>query len=583
MRVIITDRNGNGVNDPSRSTEQITILGWSSEWPKGYTNFSAEVKRDILQSWAVKTAYDLKVLDGQRIVYQGRLGSPERSLNGSDSSIQLTAFGWYVVLAERRLRKRWVDIEGLTRLVWPAGRDAVMSQTLATVDRGRDRLKITLVPDDYQVIAYADQYHEQYALPVGSTVRRVVMELFARSGPQAMYELYNDDQAASEGAIKMDFVSHASVGAPATDTLDITFSRGDTNSFTLKHYPAQCAGWFSGIAYENGNKVYHNSVAYLCTTGHTAAAATEPGVGGSWGSYWSVSTLSTDEMDQNDYSGLDGLVVYADYHSAHRAAASPAYTSGELVEDVLLLARESDLSADMDAVGEPSIDLSGAFATLNDDFESADSLIQRLAAYGDTSQNTWGLAVWDANGASDGLPKAVFSARDVSSWEYEVSITDLTAFAPEESEDQLFNWISVRYTDEAGKSHLLTPDDDADLKDATSIAAYGKRCSPTLNAGTASPAAAKSLGQRYLAYHRNPLPKMSLTQTGVIRRYGGEVVPVNRVRAGERIKVIDYRGGTVYFLRSVTYNAQQNTIRATSDVPPDDVNILMTQFEIGGQ
>lgn len=46
--------------------------------------------------------------------------------------------------------------------------------------------------------------------------------------------------------------------------------------------------WVLGGVYTTWNVVEHNDMTYRCTTGHVAAAATEPGVGGSWGTVWEV-------------------------------------------------------------------------------------------------------------------------------------------------------------------------------------------------------------------------------------------------------------------------------------------------------
>jgi len=46
--------------------------------------------------------------------------------------------------------------------------------------------------------------------------------------------------------------------------------------------------WVLGGNYSTWNVVEHNDMTYRCTLGHVAAAATEPGVGGSWGTVWEV-------------------------------------------------------------------------------------------------------------------------------------------------------------------------------------------------------------------------------------------------------------------------------------------------------
>ena len=77
-RLYVYDASGNLVNDPERSSEYASGLYWESDWPKGYGRAGFRVAMDVAAHWAVKQAYELIVRDGQRIVYQGRLGDLTR-------------------------------------------------------------------------------------------------------------------------------------------------------------------------------------------------------------------------------------------------------------------------------------------------------------------------------------------------------------------------------------------------------------------------------------------------------------------------------------------------------------------------
>jgi len=48
------------------------------------------------------------------------------------------------------------------------------------------------------------------------------------------------------------------------------------------------AGWIITTAYVVGDNIGYNGSAYTCILAHTAGAANEPEVGGSWGTYWSL-------------------------------------------------------------------------------------------------------------------------------------------------------------------------------------------------------------------------------------------------------------------------------------------------------
>lgn len=47
-------------------------------------------------------------------------------------------------------------------------------------------------------------------------------------------------------------------------------------------------GWSSGVAFARGDAVAHNARSYRCTTNHTSASSTEPGVGANWATRWSI-------------------------------------------------------------------------------------------------------------------------------------------------------------------------------------------------------------------------------------------------------------------------------------------------------
>ncbi|MFQ5435733.1 MAG: hypothetical protein ACE5FD_12725, partial [Anaerolineae bacterium] len=474
IKFYIYDSSNNLIDDPEHTTRKIRGARWGSLWPKGYSVFNGRVKRDILRNWVVRGAQRLIARDGQRVIFDGRLKPPLKQ-----SSSELAALGWYAVLAERRIRKRWIDTAGVSRLEWPSGRVADGDQNRALTEWRDQILRISLVSTGGEIsLTTADQYHEQYTLPTGGIVRRVTYDYVARTGQGFDLILYNDDQAAIEDT------ENVISTTPATGSVDHTFTQGDTNSFT-----------------------------------------------------WKLAPDGTDNYDVNDWASLAKLAVYTNYETGH-STGTPNYKTGELMEDVLLLARGSELSADMSLIGEPNITLS-AFMSEGDSYETADSLARRLAAYGDGSQNTWGLSVWDGEQSSDGLPQAEFVARSASDYEYEMSVAELQDFKAELTDAELYNWVIVRYTDETGRARFLTPDDDSSLKDTDSISTYGERHSPVVDAGQATQAYALQMGQRSLAYHKDPLHKMGCSLRGKIRLKGGGLVPASWVRAGERLKVVD--------------------------------------------
>lgn len=510
IRYYIYDRSGALVNDPEQSQDHIVNARWDSRWPGGHGTFSGTVYRHILHRWAIKTAYEIVVRDGQKILYQGRLASPAKQLTGLRSFISLTAHGYLTALNERTVRKRWVDATALSRLRWPPGREINDDQNTAVTEKRGELMRIVLVGDDTN-LSPSNQYHEQYTLPGGDIVYQVDYEYVGRTGQGYDMVLYNDDQAATENTENVNSVT------PLAGTVNHVFTQGDTGSFT-----------------------------WIC----------QPEAG-------------TQTYDQNDWVNVINMTVYSAYETGH-SAGTPNFKTNEIVEDVLLLSTGSGISTDLSLIEDPNVTLA-AFTTENDGYETATSIMKRLAAYADSSQNTWGFNVWDSDGASDDLPRAELTTRDVTDYDYIVNVSDLASFKPEETDDQLYNWVTVKWIDEAGVDRYLSPDDDSDLQDSASISDYGERHAPTLDAGYSSQTYAKQLAQRFLAYHKDPLEKMSLSVVGVIRNKRGIEFPVSWVRAGNRIKVSDYEGGKIYFLRQATYTVNTDKLEVSSDVPPDNI------------
>lgn len=67
--------------------------------------------------------------------------------------------------------------------------------------------------------------------------------------------------------------------------------------------------WASGEDYVAGNLV-QNSGSYICTVGHTASAATEPGVGASWATVWKALQVVTGTYESAYFKAEDAAPYY---------------------------------------------------------------------------------------------------------------------------------------------------------------------------------------------------------------------------------------------------------------------------------
>ncbi|MBU0495674.1 MAG: hypothetical protein KKA73_13190 [Chloroflexi bacterium] len=274
-------------------------------------------------------------------------------------------------------------------------------------------------------------------------------------------------------------------------------------------------------------------------------------------------------------TGLGDGTIYGRFTNVKVYSETGTITGGAIVADVLALV--SELSVDYSAITDPALTLEPFLTT---GWRPLADIVAQALAFGDASANTYGLCVWDSEAASDGLPQAHVSARDISDYDYLVRLADLEEFTSDPSLDQLYNYIIVEYRDEQGRPAWLTPTDAATLTDATSVATYGQR-DYVLRVDSESATTAQYLGERYLARHKDPVYKVCMTLDWEIPDKRGVLQPACRVRAGERIRVANYLDGTTFFIAATEYNAATGRLVLTPDAPPDDAAVLLAQLLLG--
>lgn len=499
-QIFIYDRNDVLLNDPERSMDYATGLRWKTLWPKGYGPLSCQVKRDIAVQWAVKMAYRVIVRDGQRTVYNGRLGALDKKMSGIESTISVPAVGWYAVLAERKIRKRWADNAMTARLEW--NKNDTEQQSFQ-FDKRDNFLLVRMADKDLS--RDGERYEEKYLMPAGETVKRIACTYSTVGGEEKIVLIYNGN-----------------------GTLEYSLGGLTNSSGSIDHT--------------------------LTTPTQTVVLKLGPN--------------DADIYDQNDKITVVDLTAYSE---------TGTIDAQKIIEDVLSYIGD-EISADYSLIGNPGLSLV-PFITKNDDYETGDAIIQRAAGYGDSSLNTWGFSVWDEFGASDGLPRGEFKYRDQTAYKYMVELADLTEFRDAESDAELYNYIIVKYQDEGDVTRYRTPVENGDLQDATSVARYGRR-DYVLDIGSGDTTRADYMGERFLEYHKEPLRQTSFSTVGKIRNNRGVWTPANRVRAGDGIKILDYHGGEVFFLRHTVYDAESEVLQMEPDLPPDDLVIYTAQEEL---
>ena len=315
---------------------------------------------------------------------------------------------------------------------------------------------------------------------------------------------------------------------------------------------------------------------------------------------WSVTSSGTGT--QNITLGTARQVVYF-YFQANAAQTPPSdgtiygqisnlqlftetgdITLPEIAKDIRALVTE--LSASETLIGANTLSL---VPFVIDGQSYADALIL-AASYGDSSYQSWAVGVRESDLSTDSKPILFAEAYPaLTDYDYAVRLDEpnlIPPFKAEQDIEPVRNWIAVRYRDESGRTVYLTPDDDADLKDATSIAAYGER-QEWISVDTTSITTAETFGRRYLAARKDPQWRIStgLTVTGFIRAKSGAIVPASEIRAGKRVKVENYLNdlsGTGLTLRITGTSYDDTTETNTMDVGlPDNLDVLLARQSMG--
>ncbi len=211
---------------------------------------------------------------------------------------------------------------------------------------------------------------------------------------------------------------------------------------------------------------------------------------------------------------------------------------------------------------------------ISEGYEAISSILERAAKIGDSSFYQWNCYLDHSEKAisTDGKPVLVVEQQPLlTDYDYEIRLEEIEPdFSVDRYYDELWNWIVVRYTDANGKEKWITPDDDANLKNTTSITDYGQR-DYVLDAGVASSTAATNAGRVFLAEHKDPKYRMSgaLNVKGSIRGKGGLIVPACQIRAGKRLKIGNFLqdlsgSGLTFLIGQTDYSADEEVCQVTA-------------------
>jgi len=248
----------------------------------------------------------------------------------------------------------------------------------------------------------------------------------------------------------------------------------------------------------------------------------------------------------------------------------------------------SDISTDTSLIS--SVGIMNLTPFITNGYEKASDILIRASSYGDAFYDAWAVGVRESDLASDGKP-ILFAEQQPALTDYDYAIRlDETNVSPPitfvRDLDSVVNYVIVRYERPDGRGEIyITPDDNALLKDTTSITSYGQR-EIVLDAGhinvvTAAPA----FGRRYLLQHKDPKYYVSapIKIIGTIRAKSGNMIPVSQIRAGKRLKIENFLGdlsgtGLTFLITQTSYECESET-NSVSVGFPDNLAVWLARYE----
>jgi hypothetical protein len=282
--------------------------------------------------------------------------------------------------------------------------------------------------------------------------------------------------------------------------------------------------------------------------------------------------------------------IYGQYTNVTVYTETGSINAQEITKDVRALV--SELNADENRIGALTLSLV-PFITWGQ--ESYADILMRAAGFGDGSFNSWAVRLLcsEAAGTPNGEPVLELAQYPaLTDFDYVVSKDEPNLVGGVEIVKDyagVYNWIAVRYRDELdNRDVLLTPDDDANLKNTNSITDWGERHLPQpLDAGLTTATAAKNLARRFLSSKKDPQFRVAgpITVRGYIRTKDGVAVPSANIAAGKRIKLDNFLtdevgvagAGLTSIITHTRYEDTGETCAISAGVP-DDLAVLIAQL-----
>jgi hypothetical protein len=244
--------------------------------------------------------------------------------------------------------------------------------------------------------------------------------------------------------------------------------------------------------------------------------------------------VQTGISDGTIYGELTNIVVYTETGNINPT---------EIARDIRALV--TDLNSFEGMIGSNTLSL---VPFITEGFEPLANILMRACWYGDASYNPWAVYLDNSEVAPtpDGKPVLVLEQQPTTAY-YTVRIEEMAeGFEYNVSYADLINYVVIKYQDyETGAYLYVTPENDANLTDAASVAQYGRQEPPPIDIGVSTQSQAVQFGRRVLAQYKDPLYRVSqpVKVRGRIRLDGGNSIPVAMARAGKIVRLEGYASG----------------------------------------
>lgn len=502
LSVEVYETTTTSIVDPQHELADAIGKEFSTCYPGGtFATGSFFLPHDIMRNSEVQGVRRVVFRHGAKLVYEGWI-SNITSAYGSGYKVDTVGAAGLVAM-NRSLRKRWADTR-TTEDVWEYQTDAsvYLGTDKCTVDRQNNRIRFVPKSESW---TSGDFAAVRYTMPIGATVAQIT---------------YDYDFKEAAGANDWEIGLYRSSDASAWTLVDE--AGGDT---------------IAGAA----------TTTAITTTSATSIDATL----GTPVRYLEFRFYSRD----NQTGKADGS-YYGDFSNIVVKSETGNINMEEIAKDIITAVPIINSGTQyIQAAGTPL----SLIPYVVDGWNTIADILNDITNKGDGTYARWAWYFLDSGQAftKQSAPLLALAPYALTTdYEYIISMAEAPGLTISEDFDQIINDMVVSYNDPDGKQYYRTSADNAALGDSTSQALYKKRQPKTpFSLGLSTSTIADAYAQRLLAYYKDPLYHWSgpLMVAGYIRGKGDNPIHASEIRAGNRIRIEDYKGGHTWVITQTQY------------------------------